>query len=47
MPDFTNLPPLPPVPTGVNPDSVFPEPPTGANQPADFNPAQFRIPGQN
>ena len=52
MPDFSQLPPLPPAPVGVASDgantgltapSVAPLPPASGN----FNPSQFQIPGQS
>lgn len=43
MPDFSTLPPVPPAPVGAALQNV---PPLGTVAPADFNPNQFQIPGQ-
>lgn len=50
MPDFNNLPPLPPAPLGMDPAAGLPPlPPVPVNDPnkaQEFNPAQFQIPPQ-
>lgn len=50
MPDFSQLPPLPPAPVGaaVGEGSTATPSPTSATQPnGQFNPSQFQIPGQS